>query len=128
RICSRAAEARGECAYEVTNRGGVISDPQAAAGNVGTIVEVRNLFFNVPARRKFLKGTGTEFGHISEAVTRLALPHPQVAFKLLHNNRLVLALPTSSANERMLAAWPEDFREQQLAIDVRDAELRLHGM
>src|SRR5437660_178388 len=96
RICSRVAEARGECAYEVTNRGGVISDPQAAAGNVGTIVEVRNLFFNVPARRKFLKGTATEFGHISEAVTRLALPHPQVAFKLLHNGRVVLELGVTS--------------------------------
>src|SRR5207302_4804426 len=63
RILSRASGE--EIAYEVHNRGGEISDAQAAAGNAGTSVEVRSLFFNVPARRKFLKGSATEFGYIS---------------------------------------------------------------
>jgi DNA mismatch repair protein MutL len=129
KINSRVAEARGDCAYEVHNRGGAIGDAQAASGNIGTTVEVRNLFFNVPARRKFLKGTQTEFGHISEMVLRLALPHPHVAFKLLHNNRDVLDLPaTADAHDRLLRAWPEDFREQRLSIEARDAELHLHGL
>ena len=66
----------------IENRGGAISDPQAAAGNIGTTVEVRNLFFNTPARRKFLKGSPTEFGHISEMVLRTALPYPNVGFEL----------------------------------------------
>ena len=132
---SRAAEggsggsaATADCAYEIHNRGGAIGDPQAAAGNAGTTVEVRNLFFNVPARRKFLKGTQTEFGHISEMVLRLALPHPRVAFKLLHGNRVVLDLPATDATDRLLRAWPEEFREQRLVIEARDAELRLHGL
>jgi DNA mismatch repair protein MutL len=128
KINSRVAEARGDCAYEIHNRGGVIGDAQAAAGNVGTTIEVRNLFFNVPARRKFLKGTQTEFGHISEMVLRLALPHPLVAFKLLHNNRDVLDLPATSEDDRLLRAWPDEFQEQRLSIDARDAELRLHGL
>src|SRR5215207_7830309 len=128
KIVSRVAGARGDCAYEVHNRGGAIGDAQAAAGNVGTTVEVRNLFFNVPARRKFLKGTQTEFGHISEMVLRLALPHPRVAFKLLHGNRPVLDLPATNEADRMLCAWPDEFREQRLPIDLRDAELRLHGL
>ncbi len=88
RICSRVAQARGnstatsggDSAYEITNRGGVISDAQAASGNTGTTIEIRNLFFNVPARRKFLKAMSTEFGHISEMVMRLATLH-KVAFK-----------------------------------------------
>jgi DNA mismatch repair protein MutL len=68
RILSRTRE--GETAFEIVNRGGDTGDVQAAAGNCGTCIEVRNLFFNVPARRKFLKGTGTEFGYISEQVLR----------------------------------------------------------
>jgi len=127
RILTRTRDS--ESAYEVANRGGAISDPQAAAGNVGTTVEVRNLFFNTPARRKFIKGTATEFGHISEALLRLALPHPRVGFKLLHNGRTSLDLPaTESDEERWLAAWPEEFREQRLPLEVRDAELRLRGL
>jgi DNA mismatch repair protein MutL len=126
RILTRTGDS--DAAYEVQNRGGAISDPQAAAGNLGTVIEVRNLFFNVPARRKFLKGTGTEFGHISEMVMRLALPHPQVAFKLTHNGRVSVELGPTTLEDRMLQAWPEDFHEQRLPIEVRDAELRLRGI
>jgi DNA mismatch repair protein MutL len=126
RILSRTAD--GETACEIFNRGGAISDPQAAAGNVGTVVEVRNLFFNVPARRKFIKGAATEFGHISEMLLRLALPYPHIAFKLLHQGRKSLDLPITSANDRLLAAWPDDFHERRLPIDSRDAEIRLHGL
>jgi DNA mismatch repair protein MutL len=126
RLQSRTAD--GEAAYEVHDRGGEISDPQAVAGNTGTTVEVRNLFFNTPARRKFLKGTATEFGHISEMLLRLALPHPQVGFRLLHNNRPVLDLPATTPEERLLSAWPEEFREQRLPLDAHDAELRMLGI
>jgi DNA mismatch repair protein MutL len=126
RILSGAVGA--ESAYEIFDRGGQISTPQAAAGNAGTSVEVRNLFFNTPARRKFMKGSATEFGHISEALLRLALPHPAVGFKLLHNGRTSHDLPASTEAERLLAAWPKEFADQRIAIDVRDAELRLTGM
>ena len=126
RIASRMTGS--DVAYEIFNRGGAITDAQAAAGNVGTAIEVRNLFFNVPARRKFLKGMQTEFGHISEMVMKLALPHPRVAFKLTHNGRDVLDLPATDQTARLLAAWPAEFREQRLPIDVRDAELRLYGI
>src|SRR5436190_11670579 len=126
RILSRTADT--DSAFEITNRGGAIGDPQAAAGNVGTTIDVRNLFFNTPARRKFLKGSQTEFGHISETLLRTALPHPTIHFALLHNGRPVLDLPATTEEERLLAAWPEDFREQRLPIRSRDAELRLRGI
>ncbi len=115
-------------AYEVFNRGGQIDQPQAAAGNVGTTIDVRNLFFNTPARRKFLKGAATEFGHISDALVRLAIPHPDISFQLTHNGRRVLELPIDSPNHRWLAAWPEDFAESGLSLDVRDAEITLTGL
>jgi DNA mismatch repair protein MutL len=127
RIQSRTAAS--DTGYEITNRGGLIADVQAAAANVGTTVEVRNLFFNTPARRKFIKGTATEFGHISETLLRLALPHPKIAFKLLHHGRTALDLPVAlSEEQRWLAAWPKEFHEQRLPLAVGDAELRLRGL
>jgi DNA mismatch repair protein MutL len=126
RMLSRTAES--DAAYEIFNRGGQISDPQAAAGNVGTAVEVRNLFFNVPARRKFMKAASTEFGHIADAVLRLALPHPGVAFRLINNGKKSLDLPAADAVSRLLAAWPEEFHEQRLPLEVRDAEIRITGI
>ncbi len=127
RILSRVAES--DAAYEILNRGGAISDPQAAAGNVGTTVEVRNLFFNVPARRKFLKGTATEYGHVAEMMQKLALPHPRVAITLTHNGRVTMNLPaTSDATQRWLSAWPEEFHEQRLPVEVRDGEIKLRGI
>jgi DNA mismatch repair protein MutL len=126
RILSRGPGSDG--GYEIFNRGGAISDPQASAANVGTVVEVRNLFFNTPARRKFIKGAPTEYGHISEMMLRLALPYPQVAFTLTHNGRATVSLPATTAEERLLAAWPDDFRDSRLAVDCRDAEIRLHGI
>jgi DNA mismatch repair protein MutL len=115
-------------AYEVYDRGGLIDQPQAAAGNVGTAIEVRNLFFNTPARRKFLKGAATEFGHISEALVRLAIPHPEISFQLSHNGRSVLQLPVDTPQHRWLSAWPEDFAKLGFSLDVRDAEITLIGL
>jgi DNA mismatch repair protein MutL len=126
RILSRIADS--QTAWEIYNRGGAISDPQAAAGNVGTTIEVRNLFYNTPARRKFMKGSATEFGHISDQLLRTALPHPGVSFRLLHNGRATMELPATSEVERLLAAWPDDFREQRLPVDSRDSEIKLRGI
>jgi DNA mismatch repair protein MutL len=126
RLLSRTSDQ--PLAYEVCDRGGLIDQPQAAAGNVGTVVEVRNLFFNTPARRKFLKGSATEFGHISEALLRLAVPHPEISFQLSHNGRPALQLPSDTPRRRWLSAWPEDFAELGLPIEVRDAEIALVGL
>jgi DNA mismatch repair protein MutL len=126
RLLSRIADQ--EIAYEIHNNGGQIDQPQAAAGNVGTVIEVRNLFFNTPARRKFLKSPGTEFGHVSEALLRLAIPHPQISFQLIHNGRSVLELPGAEPRSRWLAAWPEDFNDLYLPLESRDAEISLIGL
>lgn len=126
RIVSRTADSA--VAWEIFNRGGELSQVQASAGNTGTSIEVRNLFYNTPARRKFIKGAPTEFGHISEMLLRLALPHPQVGFRLVNNGRTALDLPPAAAEERLLAAWPLEFREQRLPLGARDAEVHLRGL
>ena len=78
---------------------------------VGTTVEVHNLFFNTPVRRKFLRTPQTEFGHVSEAFTRIALALPQVHFTLRHNERQVFDLPAgetgwSGSRRSSAASWP----------------------
>jgi DNA mismatch repair protein MutL len=75
-----------------------------------------------------MKGAPTEIGHISDTVLRLALPHPGVGFKLTHNGKRSLDLPATDPVERLLAAWPDEFREQRLPLEVRDAEIRLSGL
>jgi DNA mismatch repair protein MutL len=81
---------------------------------VGTTIEVRNLFFNTPVRHKFLRSTQTEMGHTIEALTRLALAHPQIHFTLSHNGRMVHDLPpVGDVRERVAA-----FFGQQLADDL----------
>ena len=126
RIVSRPPE-QG-LAYEISNDGGQLSSVAAAPANSGTTIEVRNLFFNVPARRKFLRSTSTEFSHISQTVMRLALPHEKVSFKLTHNGRTALDLPPSDALTRWMSAWPKEFRENYLLIDSRFSEIRIHGV
>ncbi|MDB5326271.1 MAG: mutL [Phycisphaerales bacterium] len=126
RVLSRTPD--NDAAYEVQNRGGELTDAQASSGSVGTTIDVRHLFFNVPARRKFLKGTGTEFGHVADQLMRLALPRPDVAFKLIHNGRVVREYPAASPEDRWLAAWPDDYRDRRLSVDTRDAEIIITGI
>jgi DNA mismatch repair protein MutL len=84
----------------------------------GTTVEVRNLFFNVPVRRKFLKSTQTEIGHISEAVVRLALAQPRVHFTLRHNGREIYDLPpTADWRERILRFFGQELADGLIAIE-----------
>ncbi|MGB4911989.1 MAG: DNA mismatch repair endonuclease MutL, partial [Candidatus Dechloromonas phosphoritropha] len=68
------------------------AEPEPAALMAGTVVEMRDLYFNTPARRKFLKAEGTEFAHCADAVRRLALTRPDVAFSLTHNGRNLFQL------------------------------------
>lgn len=126
RLTSRTAGS--DAAWSVDSRGGDVGVPQACAGNPGTTVEVRHLFFNTPARRKFMKGPGTEYGHIAEMLLRLALPHPEIAFSLAHNARVNVRLPCSNLRDRLLQAWPEDFRERGLDLDAAESEIRLQGL
>jgi DNA mismatch repair protein MutL len=126
RIVSRPAVQ--PLAHALTSDGGQLGDVQAAPGNSGTVVEVRNLFFNTPARRKFLRGTATEFGHIGQTVLRLAIPFPNISFRVLHNGRQTLDLPVTNPQDRLLAAWPSEFRQRPLPIDQRIGDLWLRGI
>ncbi len=107
RLVLRSRTGDAEAGAELEVAGGHASEVGPCGCPVGTTVEVRNLFFNTPVRRKFLRTTQTEMGHISEAFTRLALANPQVHFTLRHNGRPVYDLPppaTGAAGSRRSSA------------------------
>jgi DNA mismatch repair protein MutL len=104
---------------------------QPAAHPVGTSVEVRDLFFNTPARRKFLKAEKTEFDHLQEVIKRLALARFDVAFHLRHNGKSVLSLHEANDDaaraRRVAAICGAGFLEQALPIEVERNGLHLWG-
>ena len=98
-----------------------------AALGAGTVIEVDDLYFNTPARRKFLKSEHTEFAHCEEAVRRIALAHPGVAFHLQHNGRSALLLAAGDAARRVADLLGEEFADQARAVDASAGSLRLAG-
>ena len=101
--------------------------PEPAALLAGTVVEMRDLYYNTPARRKFLKSEATEFAHCAEAVKRIAMAHPAVAFTLSHNGRVALHLARSDAAGRTGAILGEDFLAESRAVDTGPGILRVFG-
>ncbi len=95
----------------------------------GTTVEVRDLFYNTPARRKYLKKTGTEFAHISEVVTRYALAYPNVKFKLFHNGNELLFTPGSGGLEDNIKhIYGVDTAKKMVSVDVSGELLSVKGV
>jgi DNA mismatch repair protein MutL len=129
RIISRSAG--GEHAHELRVEGGLRSELKPAAHPLGTSVEVRDLFYNVPARRKFVRSDSTEFGHILRQVERLALSEPAVGLRLRHNGREILDLPAASdlaaMQQRVDRILGPEFRERAIAIEESAGALRISG-
>ncbi|WP_263261588.1 DNA mismatch repair endonuclease MutL [Pseudomonas sp. RIT-PI-S] len=129
-LTSRTAEAQQAWQVETEGRD-MAPRVQPAAHPVGTSVEVRDLFFNTPARRKFLKSEKTEFDHLQEVIRRLALARFDVAFHLRHNGKSVLSLHEAhdelTRARRVGAICGPGFLEQAMPIDVERSGVRLWG-
>lgn len=98
-----------------------------ASGPIGTTVDVQDLYFNTPARRKFLKSEQTEFGHCAEVVRRIALSRPDVAFTLTHNGKTVDHWKAADGRTRSTAVLGNEFADARLALDEAAGPLRLAG-
>ncbi len=113
---------------EITVRGGVVEQPVPCGCPVGTVIEVKNLFFNTPVRHRFLKSAQTEKGHIIEAFTRLALANPSVHFVLTNNEKLVHDLPpTMRWADRILEFFGAEIADSLIAINSDDDPIRISG-
>jgi DNA mismatch repair protein MutL len=126
--CAQAEEG----AWQISGDGGArLGAPRPVAHPVGATVEVRDLFYNVPARRKFLRTERTEFTHLQGLLNRIALSHFQVGFRLRHNQRMIAqwrAGQDRAARERRLAEiLGRRFVEQSLHLEHEGPGLRLWG-
>jgi DNA mismatch repair protein MutL len=129
RLSSRTAEASHGLQVDVD--GGTVGEPRPAPHPPGTAVEVRDLFFNVPARRKFLRSPATEFQHLERTLVRLALSRPGVAFQLTHNGRRSFAVEGASdragEEKRLTAMLGEPFVAASLYVEHSVLGLSLRG-
>jgi DNA mismatch repair protein MutL len=113
---------------EVEINGGHLEAPRAKGTAEGTTIEVGDLFFNVPARRKFLRTAATEFAHITEQITRMALARPGIAFKLMHNGRETLNVhATEDRRRRLSELYGRELAEAMLEIDSGAGPVRVTG-
>ncbi|MCB1915346.1 MAG: DNA mismatch repair endonuclease MutL [Rhodocyclaceae bacterium] len=103
-------------------------EPVPAALTEGTVVDVADLYYNTPARRKFLKTDATEFAHCDEAFRRVALARPDLAMQLAHNGRITHRLPVSDAQRRIRALMGDDFVAHARTLEADAGLLRLGGM
>jgi DNA mismatch repair protein MutL len=108
-------------------RGDPGAEPEPAALMAGTVVEMRDLYFNTPARRKFLKSESTEFAHCADAVRRLALTRPDVAISLTHNGRNLFQLAPADAPRRIADILGDDFLGAARAVDAGSGALSIAG-
>ncbi len=115
-------------AWSIEGEGDSVGDARPAAREAGTTVTVADLYFNTPARRKFLRTEGTEFGHCDTVFRRIALARPDVAFTLKHNGRVNAHLPAQTPAERAAALLERGFVEAAHAVDAFAGPLRVHGL
>ncbi|MCG9076981.1 DNA mismatch repair endonuclease MutL [Laribacter hongkongensis] len=124
-LTSRTADAPH--ASEISAEDGVLGTLGPAARDTGTTVSVADLYFNTPARRKFLKSESTEYGHCAQVVERLALAHPYTGFVLKHNGKTTLNRPAETLAERVGALLGKNFLEVALPLEAEAGPLRLRG-
>ncbi|MBI1370910.1 MAG: DNA mismatch repair endonuclease MutL [Planctomycetes bacterium] len=127
RLTSRSRDAEAGAMIEASGDERSAVKPVGCAP--GTVIEVRNLFFNTPARRKFMRAGSTEFTHIGDTLRRVAMAHPAVGFTLWHNDRTSLDLPPGQTPaQRCIALLGEDVAEALLEFSSNERGVKLWGL
>jgi DNA mismatch repair protein MutL len=127
RLSLTSRTAQSESALRIRAEGGVLHEVEPVSARNGTTVSVAELFFNTPARRRFLKTEATEFAHCLEAVKRAALARPDVAFQLKHNDRVSLRVTTQSHDERVADVLSREWLAAAARVDVVGGAINIAG-
>ncbi len=112
---------------EISISGGKLQDVKEVGWPIGTKIEVRNLFFNVPARRKFLRAYKTEFSHIKTTFIVQAIANPSVSLSLKADNKLIYNLAPASLKERLLDLMGADYLKKLRPVEAEQPQLRITG-
>jgi len=104
----------------------VITQEPVACGN-GTSFQIKNLFYNVPARRKFLKGNTTELKHIISEIQRIAIPNPEIKFSLFHNNSPIYELPKANHRKRIVDLFGKAINQSLVQVDEETSLVKVFG-
>ncbi len=128
RLSMASRKATEKHAWQVRVEDGHILPPEPAALTAGTAVEVHDLYFNVPARRKFLKTEATEFGHCEEVFKRIALSRSDIEFSLQHNAKVRSHLRAADMTQRISSVLGDEFSQAAAFVDEQAADIRLHGL
>jgi DNA mismatch repair protein MutL len=128
RLLVRSRPQGNDAGAELEVAGGHASPINPCGAAIGTTIELRQLFYNTPVRRKFLRSTQTEMGHTSEAFTRLALAYPALHFTLTHNGRSVYDLPPAADwRDRIAAFFGHDLAADLIEVESSDGPVQLVG-
>src|SRR5579859_6822982 len=107
--------------------GSEVKKQEPVACEKGTSISVKNLFYNIPARRNFLKSNGVEMSHITEEFQRLALAHPQIAFALMQGDELLYDLPATKLSQRIVNLFGKNYQSQLAPVQEETSLLKITG-
>lgn len=124
-LTTRTADA--DLGTRIVVEGSKVMSQEPVACAVGSSFTVKNLFFNTPARRKFLKTAQTEMANISSELERIVLVHPDVAFTLTHNGQTMMSLTSSSLKARISSVFGDKLANKLLPLDVETPLVNIHG-
>ena len=127
RFCVESRDKLSEVGIRIQIEGGKIQNVTDIGAPIGTQVSVKDLFFNTPARRKFLKTANTEMGHITDTVAKIALAWPGVMFRLIHNGKIVKNWPAANPEERVADVVGGSVRGGLLPLDAEYSGMRVSG-
>lgn len=121
-------EAEASAGVQIVIEGGIVSDFKPVGCPPGTAIEVRNLFFNTPARLKFLKTSNTEIGHIIDHLSRFSLFYHQISFRLRHNSHDVLVAPaTDEMRHALVTIYGKEVAREMIPLELAAGTVRIYG-
>ena len=125
-ITTRTSE--DDHAWQIQVNGGqTMGDVSPSSGPIGTTVDVQDLYFNTPARRKFLKSSATELGHCLELIRRIALSRPDIGFAIWHNGKVIERWTSCNIEQRVDAILGQEFQNSKIALEHMSGPLTVRG-
>ena len=125
-ITTRTSE--DDHAWQIQVNGGqTMGDVSPSSGPVGTTIDVQDLYFNTPARRKFLKSSATELGHCLELIRRIALSRPDIGFAIWHNGKVIERWTSCNIEQRVDAILGQEFQNSKISLEHMSGPLTVRG-